>query len=122
MISSPCLNCLKKNQSKGICAKDCEILQAVQDYLVSTEELCILPAIDYADEGRFVLNSNINVLQALTLAGGLSEFAVESKIKIFRKTTEGTKIIGYNYDEVIKGKNLGQNIALQRGDTIVVPY
>lgn len=57
MISSPCVKCFKKNQSKEICAKDCKILQAVQDHLVSIEELSILPAIDYADEGRFVLNS-----------------------------------------------------------------
>ena len=57
MISSPCANCQKKNQPKEICAEDCEILHAVQTHLVSIEDSFISPAIDYADEGRFRLNS-----------------------------------------------------------------
>ena len=57
MISSPCTNCLKRNQPKETCAKDCEILQAIQIYQVSIEKGCIIPAIDYAEEGRFCVNS-----------------------------------------------------------------
>ena len=72
--------------------------------------------------GRFIINGNINVLQALALAGGLDTFAKAGEIKIFRKSGAATEIIGYNYDEVIRGKELGQNILLERGDTIVVPY
>jgi len=59
MISSPCVKCDKKNQPKEKCAKDCEILQVIQDYLVSIEVGCISPAIaiDYAEEWRFCLNT-----------------------------------------------------------------
>ncbi|MGD9350315.1 MAG: polysaccharide biosynthesis/export family protein [Desulfobacterales bacterium] len=71
--------------------------------------------------GRFILNSNIDVLQALTLAGGLNPFAEGGKIKIFRKQPNGTEIIRFDYDDVIKGKDLAQNITLIRGDVIVVP-
>jgi polysaccharide export outer membrane protein len=71
--------------------------------------------------GRFILNSNIDVLQALTLAGGLNPFAEGGKIKIFRKQPNGTEIIRFDYDDVVKGKDLGQNITLIRGDVIVVP-
>jgi polysaccharide export outer membrane protein len=72
--------------------------------------------------GRFILNSNIDVLQALTLAGGLNPFAQGGKIKIFRKQSGGsTEIIGFDYDDVVKGKELAQNIMLRRGDVIVVP-
>ena len=71
--------------------------------------------------GRFVLNSNVNVLQALALAGGLNPFAEEGKIKIFRQEGQATEIIRYNYKDVTKAKDLGQNIILKRGDVIFVP-
>jgi polysaccharide export outer membrane protein len=71
--------------------------------------------------GRFVLNSNVNVLQALTMAGGLNPFAEGGKIKIFRKDNSATEIIRFDYDDVVKGKDLVQNVELRRGDVIVVP-
>lgn len=57
MISSPCANCIKKNQPKETCVNDCEILHAIQLYQVSVEKSYVMPAIDYAEEGRFCLNS-----------------------------------------------------------------
>jgi polysaccharide export outer membrane protein len=71
--------------------------------------------------GRFVLNANADVLQALAMAGGLNPFAEGGKIKIFRKQGGGTEIIRFDYDDVVKGKDLAQNIVLMRGDVIVVP-
>jgi polysaccharide export outer membrane protein len=71
--------------------------------------------------GRFVLNTNIDVLQALAMAGGLNPFAEGGKIKIFRKEAHGTEIIRFDYDDVVKGKDVVQNIGLKRGDVIVVP-
>jgi polysaccharide export outer membrane protein len=71
--------------------------------------------------GRFVLNTKINVLQALTMAGGLNPFAKRNKIKIFRKTESKTEIFQFEYDDVTGGKHLKQNIELKRGDVVVVP-
>ena len=71
--------------------------------------------------GRFSLNTNVNVLQALTMAGGLNPFAKRDKIKIFRQDGANTKIFRFKYDEVVEGSDLGQNIMLQRGDVVVVP-
>lgn len=71
--------------------------------------------------GRFDLTENINVLQALALGGGLNPYARSSKVKIFRETSEGTKVIEFDYDAVSKGRLLEQNIVLNRGDVIVVP-
>lgn len=71
--------------------------------------------------GRFVLNTNVNVLQALAMAGGLNSFANGSKIKILRETSKGTKIFHFDFDDVAEGKRLKQNIGLVRGDVIVVP-
>jgi polysaccharide export outer membrane protein len=71
--------------------------------------------------GRFALNTNVNVLQALTMAGGLNPFAKRDKIKIFRQEGEKTTILRFKYDEVVEGTGLEQNIMLRRGDLIVVP-
>jgi polysaccharide export outer membrane protein len=71
--------------------------------------------------GQFVLNDNINVLQALALAGGLNPFARSSQVKVFRQSSQGTEVITFDYDDVAKGKALEQNVLLERGDVIVVP-
>jgi len=71
--------------------------------------------------GRFSLNTNVNVLQALTMAGGVNPFAKRDKIKIFRQEGAKTKIFRFKYDEVVEGTELEQNIILQRGDVVVVP-
>lgn len=71
--------------------------------------------------GRFVLNINVNILQALSIAGGLTPFAKRDKIKIFRQEGDKTHIFNFQYDGVVEGKQLEQNIMLKRGDVVVVP-
>ena len=53
--------------------------------------------------GRFVLNSNIDVMQALAMAGGLTPFAEQGNVKIFRETPGGKKIFEFDYDDVARG-------------------
>jgi polysaccharide export outer membrane protein len=57
------------------------------------------------------------VLDAISKAGGLRDFANPKKIYILR----GSKRIPFNYKEVIQGKNLAQNIQIEAGDHIVFP-
>jgi polysaccharide export outer membrane protein len=71
--------------------------------------------------GRFPLNANVNVMQALAMAGGLNPFAERDEIKIFRDTGGETEIFRFTYDAVSHGENLEENITLKRGDVIVVP-
>ena len=71
--------------------------------------------------GRFAINAPVDVLQALAMAGGCNAFAETKDIKVFRKTGSETRIMGFNYNDVSRGKNLEQNITLARGDVIVVP-
>ncbi len=71
--------------------------------------------------GRFPVTVNVNVLQALAMAGGCSEFARKDKIKIFRDEGGKTAIYNFHYDSVIQGKQLEENIMLKRGDIVVVP-
>lgn len=70
------------------------------------------------DPGRYILNSNVNVLQGLAMAGGLNSFADSNGIRIIRGNG---KTYLFRYDDVAKGKNLEQNIMLMRGDVILVP-
>ena len=70
---------------------------------------------------RFVLNSNVSVLQALAMAGGLNPFAKRNSIKVFRSNGGVTKTFPFQYDEVVEGRHLEENIELERGDVIVVP-
>jgi polysaccharide biosynthesis/export protein len=67
--------------------------------------------------GAFPLVSPTTILQALTIAGGLREFANGNKIVIMR----GSERLKFNYKDVIKGKNMQQNIMLQPGDHVHVP-
>lgn len=71
--------------------------------------------------GHFAYNGNIDVLQALAMAGGLNPFAKRSSIKILRTEKDGKKEYPFDYDDVIEGKSLAQNILLKRGDVVVVP-
>ena len=65
--------------------------------------------------GAFPLRSNMSVLQALALAGGLAEFADHGAIGIVRG--DGTHLT-VDYDDLINGKS---KLSLAAGDTIVVP-
>jgi len=71
--------------------------------------------------GDYVIGRYIDVLQALSLAGGLTPFAEEGNIKIVRKHRGKETILRFNYAEVKKGRRLEQNITLQSGDVIIVP-
>jgi polysaccharide export outer membrane protein len=71
--------------------------------------------------GRSLMTSNIDVLQALAIAGGPDQFAKLSKIRVFRREGRKTVIIPFDYEDVIAGKNLESNILLRRGDVVIVP-
>jgi polysaccharide export outer membrane protein len=74
-----------------------------------------------ARQGEFQINNSTTVFQVIAEAGGLSEFAKRKKIYVLRNVNGKQVRYPFNYDEVIQGKNIQQNIGLQRGDTIVVP-
>jgi polysaccharide export outer membrane protein len=71
--------------------------------------------------GTFQLSRDINVLQALSMAGGLNPFAKPDNIKIFREINHKSVIIPFNYDDVVEENKLEGNIRLLGGDVIVVP-
>lgn len=72
--------------------------------------------------GTFAYDTQLDVMQALSLAGGLTPFASKSKIKILRRDQAGTQTaILFDYGEVEDGEQLDKNILLRGGDVVVVP-
>ncbi len=74
-----------------------------------------------ARPGEFLVGHYTDVLQALSLAGGLTPFAKENDIKVIRREKGEQKVYPFRYGDVRHGRNLEQNIVLQRGDVVVVP-
>ncbi|MEP7117215.1 MAG: polysaccharide biosynthesis/export family protein [Acidobacteriota bacterium] len=71
--------------------------------------------------GAHLLKGPLNVLQAIALSGGLTEYADAKNIAVLREVNGRTERFAFNYKDVAKGKHIEQNITLQPGDTVVVP-
>jgi polysaccharide export outer membrane protein len=72
--------------------------------------------------GEYLVGHYTDVLQALSLAGGLTPFAAENDIKVVRRRVRGQQqTFHFRYGDVRKGSDLEQNILLQRGDVVMVP-
>jgi polysaccharide export outer membrane protein len=71
--------------------------------------------------GEYLIGHYTDVLQALSLAGGLTPFAAENDIKVIRRLKGHQQVFLFRYGDVRKGQDLEQNILLQRGDSIMVP-
>ena len=72
--------------------------------------------------GVFPMVRNVDVMQALSMAGGTSTYAALNSIKILRRENNGAlEALPFKYAEVEKGKHLEQNILLKAGDVVVVP-
>jgi len=87
---------------------------SVEVYSVESKKIFISGEVNRP--GPLLMPTPITVLQALSLAGGFREWANRSKVLILR----GNERLKFNYKDVIKGKNMNQNIMLQAGDHIIV--
>jgi polysaccharide export outer membrane protein len=75
-----------------------------------------------AKPGSYPITRTTTVLDAIALAGGFRDFAKQKSIYILRQNPDGTqKKLPFNYKDVVKGKNVEQNIRLEPRDTVVVP-
>jgi polysaccharide export outer membrane protein len=74
-----------------------------------------------AKPSSYPLNGDMDVLKLITLAGGLLEYAQSDKILILRTQNGKSEYLRFNYKDVLKQKNVQQNIMLRPGDQIVVP-
>lgn len=71
--------------------------------------------------GSFVMNPVLDVMQALSMAGGTTPFASLKDIRILRRQDGVQEALEFDYTEVADGQSLEQNILLRSGDVVVVP-
>jgi polysaccharide export outer membrane protein len=71
--------------------------------------------------GEYPVVRNVDVMQALSLAGGATPFAALNDIIVLRRESAGQIVLHFQYNDVARGRDLRQNVLLQPGDTVVVP-
>ncbi len=73
-------------------------------------------------EGTLPYTYGMTVMQALSEAGGLNDYAKRKKIYILRTESGREYRLDFNYDEVIRGQRMEQNVVLLPSDTVVIPH
>lgn len=75
-----------------------------------------------AKPGSYPLTESTTVLDAIAQAGGIGIYAKSNGIYVLRLNPDGSSVqLPFRYKQVLKGKNLSQNVKLQPHDTVVVP-
>lgn len=85
---------------------------------VSGNKIYVIGAVN--NPGEFQVTRSIDVMQALSLAGGLTPFAGEDSIRILRRQDGADVSYPFYYSDVKHGDKLEMNIQLKSGDVIVV--
>jgi polysaccharide biosynthesis/export protein len=107
-----------------------EILKRLEKYVTDAHvTVILLKAQNYKiyvtgkvnKPGDFVIGKPVNVMQAISMAGGLTPFASPGSIMVLRTMGGKEEVFGFNYKEVAKGQFLEQNRTLLPGDVVVVP-
>lgn len=129
MITLPLLGEVKAEGLKPNVLRD-QVKSAAERFLTDANVTVIVRQVNsrkiyvtgqVAKPGAYSLASPRTVLQALAMAGGVTEYAESDNISVARTEQGKTKIFKFNYKNVSKGKGIEQNIQLQPGDTVMVP-
>jgi polysaccharide export outer membrane protein len=129
MITLPLLNDVKAAGLTPEQLRD-ELTKAAEKFVEGPTVSVVVKAINsrrvfitgmVSKPGPYPLTGPTTVTQLIAMAGGLHEFAKKKDITILRN--EGGREVAYrfNFQDVMKRKNLKQNIELKPGDTIIVP-
>ena len=90
------------------------IVSEVNSYKVSVLGRVVKP-------GVYPITGNTTLIEAISAAGGFTEWANKRKITVITRQGGKEKKITVNYKKISSGKDPGQNIILKRGDTVIVP-
>ena len=71
--------------------------------------------------GEYPLQKNMTILQAISIGRGLDQWADTSNIRLIRNINGVEKTFKVDYDAIVSGDDLSQNVTLQPDDTIFVP-
>jgi polysaccharide export outer membrane protein len=119
-------------QAAGLSPEDLrkQILKAAEKYVADPNVVVVVRTINsrrvfvtgrVTTPGPHPLIGPLTVMQAIALAGGLTEYADAKNITVLRVEDGRAQSFKFNYKDVAKGKTLEQNIQLRPGDTVVVP-
>jgi polysaccharide biosynthesis/export protein len=67
-----------------------------------------------------IVNGQMSILQAIAMAGGLTEFANRKDIQVLRKSGAGVQKLKFNYKEALDDSNRREPLPLMAGDTVIV--
>jgi polysaccharide export outer membrane protein len=67
-----------------------------------------------------LMNGQMSIIQAIAMAGGLTEFANKKDIRILRKNSRGVETLRFNYKEVLDDETRREPLQLLPGDTVIV--
>ena len=129
MISLPLLNDLS---AAGLTPDQlrASIEKAASKYVAEPNATVIVKAINsrkvhilgnVGKAGSYPLAGDMTVLQLIALAGGLQEYADAKNIVVMRKEDGRDHALKFNYKDVVRQKNMDQNVLLKPGDTVIVP-
>src|SRR5262249_18743349 len=79
----------------------------------------VLGKVNHAGEFPFV--NPVDVMQAISLAGGATPYAALNDIVILRRQNGRQQAFSFHYLDVARGRDLAQNMQLESGATVVVP-
>lgn len=96
---------------------DAEVTVAVET--ISGYTVFVLGEVE--EPGQFTLGRYVDVVQALTLAGGFTPYASSRNIQILRRQDGREVTFDFDFRDVSRGRNLKQNIILQSGDVVLIP-
>jgi polysaccharide biosynthesis/export protein len=102
--------------SKFIPAADVTVVVSA----INSKKIYVLGAVK--KEGPIPYNYRMTVMQALSEAGGLNDYAKRKKIYVLRTENGKEYRLSFNYDAVLKGEHMELNIPLMPGDTLVIPH
>jgi polysaccharide export outer membrane protein len=71
--------------------------------------------------GSYVMNPQLTIMQALSLAGGTTPFAKGNDILILRSSQGQQQTLRFRMDDVVSGRSVEQNVLLKSGDVVIVP-
>ena len=120
-------------QASGRTTKELEleITEKLKDYVSEPEVTVIVQEIHSQKfnvlgmvmrPGSYTLTKPMTVIDAIAMAGGFRDFAKQKDIYVLRRDAAGKQTrIPFNYKNVVKGQNHGQNLELESNDTVIIP-
>jgi polysaccharide export outer membrane protein len=129
MISLPLLQDIRAEGLTVLQLKD-EITRRFSEYLENPRVTVIVKQIGsykvsvlgrVVRPGVYPITGDTTIVEAISMAGGFTEWANKRKITLIRDEAGTKKNYRINYKKIESGKDPRHNVVLKRGDTIIVP-